>query len=75
MVVVAGAKNAAPPVAPYIGPMIRVDWMATTTNDNRRGRGVRATRDIRAGELLFVLEPLVSAPVQKVYAEWRPAKY
>jgi len=51
----------------FFGP-IRVDWM---DHKDRQGRCVRATRDIAPGEALFVVPPLVAAPVAEVYREWR----
>jgi hypothetical protein len=53
----------------YTGP-IRV--VTHTTNPNvQHGRGVVATRDIQAGECLFVTPPVVTANVQQVTQLWK----
>jgi len=48
---------------PFVGP-VKVE------QDAKRGRRLVATRSIEPGECLFVIEPTVSAPVDKVYELW-----
>ena len=47
---------------PFLGP-VRLAKV-------KHGRGLVATRDIKAGECLFVIQPTVSAPVEDVHAKW-----
>ena len=48
---------------PFVGP-VKVE------QDAKRGRRLVATRSIEPGECLFVIEPTVSAPIDKVYELW-----
>ena len=58
------AKKA--PVSPYfVGPI------QVTDTGVKHGLGVIASRDIEAGECLFVIQPAVSVDVQAVFEDWK----
>lgn len=66
----------------YTDP-ICVDWMEAKweqstsghgTSTRTRGRCLRTTRDVAAGELLFVTSPIVFAPVQEIHHEWKQSQ-
>lgn len=56
-------------VQSYVGP-IEVVVACNDYNGVAHGRGVVATRNIQAGELLFVTPPTVEAAVEDVYQRW-----
>jgi hypothetical protein len=57
----------------FVGSVRVVSASDAATASVVHGRGVVATRDIRAGECLFVTPPVVTAPVEVVAAQWRAA--
>jgi hypothetical protein len=57
----------------FVGSARVVSASDAATASVVHGRGVVATRDIRAGECLFVTPPVVTAPVELVAAQWRAA--
>eukprot|EP00977_Amphora_coffeiformis_P005943 scaffold1267_cov171-Amphora_coffeaeformis.AAC.19 len=54
-------------IEPYVGPV----EISCDGNKVSHGRGLIATRDIEAGELLFLTPPTVEAPLEKVYELWQ----
>lgn len=54
-------------VEPYVGPV----EICCDDDKVAHGRGLVATRDIDAGELLFVTPSTVEAPLEQVYKKWQ----
>lgn len=59
-------KANSPPVVLYIGPI----QISNDPKKVRHGRGLIASRDIAAGECLFVTPPTLAVPVAHVKSEW-----
>lgn len=52
-------------------PFVASDAFEIVQLDQGRGRGMVASKDISAGECLFVIPPTVAVPVMKVLKEWK----